>query len=216
MASKGELTRSRIVDGALSIARASGLEKVTIGGLAEQLTMSKSGIFAHFGSKEDLQLAVLEEAEARFIENVFRPSLSAARGLPRLQRFFELWLAWSGCCCSICNCVPCNCAGHTRGGCIMIASACEYDDQPGPVRDQLKAQLLRLREGLVTTVKMCQDTGELRADVDAGAIAFQLFGIVLAVHHDIRLLGRTAAVPQAVAAMHSVINNVRPLAAGIG
>src|SRR6267142_93400 len=122
---KGEQTKAAILDEALQISSRLGLEGLTIGSLAEATGMSKSGLFAHFGSREDLQLAVLEHAAQRYGELVFVPVLKIERGLPRLRALFERWLDWT-------------LASGLPGGCIMISAANEYDDRPGPIRDAVE------------------------------------------------------------------------------
>ena len=111
---KGEQTRAAILDEALRIASRLGLEGLTIGSLADATGMSKSGLFAHFGSREELQLAVLEHAAQRYGETVLVPALKIDRGLPRLRAMFERWLDWAS-------------ASGLPGGCIMIAAAHEYE-----------------------------------------------------------------------------------------
>lgn len=182
--SKGESTRAAIVDCALALARQIGLEALSIGMLAERLAMSKSGVFAHFGSKEELQLAVMEEAQARFIEQVLRPALAAPRGLPRLRQLFERWLAYSA-------------GTELPGGCLMIQAAAEFDDQPGAVRDFLVEGQRQWRDTLAKAVAMTQERGELAADVDPSQLAFEIFGLALAAHHDVRLLGEAAGLGRA-------------------
>src|SRR5688500_16378593 len=124
---KGEQTRAAILDEALRIASKLGLEGLTIGSLADATGMSKSGLFAHFGSREDLQLAVLEHAAQLYGEKVFVPVLKIERGLPRLGALFERWLDWT-------------LESGLPGGCIMISAAVEYDDRPGPIRDGAHAK----------------------------------------------------------------------------
>src|SRR5205814_1100186 len=121
---KGEATRDRIVERAGQLASREGIEGMTIGLLANDLGMSKSGLFAHFRSKEDMQLAVLRAWTARFQERVSSPALRARRGLPRLQLLFKLWLAWLE-------------DKSSTGGCLFIAAATELDDKAGAVRDHL-------------------------------------------------------------------------------
>ncbi|MGZ8255707.1 MAG: TetR/AcrR family transcriptional regulator, partial [Burkholderiaceae bacterium] len=118
---KGEMTRAAIVEAAMDIAAREGLEGLTIGTLADQMQMSKSGVFAHFGSREDLQLAVLREYVGRFVDDVLRPAVKKPRGLPRLEAILDRWVAFL--------------AREISRGCIMIAGAVEYDDRPGPQRD---------------------------------------------------------------------------------
>ena len=120
---KGEQTKAAILDVALDIASREGLEGLTIGVLAERMSMSKSGVFAHFGSREDLQIAVLKEYERRFVDAVLFPCLKESRGLPRLSAIFSRWLDRVG--------------KEIDSGCIYVSSASEYDDRPGAVREEL-------------------------------------------------------------------------------
>lgn len=209
MSSKGEQTRNRIVDRALALAKAEGLEQITIGLLADALAMSKSGVFAHFGSKEELQLAVLEEEAARFTEAVYRPALAAPRGLRRLQKLFELWLNWGGCRCQNCQCSPCRCP-VCRGGCLMVAASSEFDDRPGAIRDHLRELMLRFRAGVERIALEAINLGELDADTDPALLAFQLHAFTLAVHHDLRLLGKVDAQDFALRSFHALIRAAQP------
>jgi AcrR family transcriptional regulator len=178
---KGEQTRSAILDEALALASRVGLQGLSIGALASALGMSKSGLFAHFGSKEELQLGTLERAQGRFAQAVFQPAVTQPAGLPRLRALFENWLGWleSG------KGVP--------GGCTMLAAAIEYDDRPGPVREAVLAGQRELRGALAKAVRGAMDSGHLRAGTDPWQIVFEAFGIVLAAHHEQRLLGDARA-----------------------
>jgi AcrR family transcriptional regulator len=190
--SKGEQTRTAILDEALSIASRLGLEGLTIGSLAEATGMSKSGLFAHFGSREDLQLAVLEHAAQRYGEMVFAPVLKIERGLPRLRALFERWLDWT-------------LASGLPGGCIMISAANEYDDRPGPIRDAVIANQHR---GIAITekaVRLAVQEGHLRPDTDPKQIAFEMLGIVLASHNHRRLLGDKEARKRSMTAFDELI-----------
>src|SRR5689334_16696408 len=122
---KGTATRGRIVDKAVSLASTDGINGLTLGRLAESVGMSKSGLFAHFRSKEELQLRVLEAVIEQFREEVVRPALQKPRGIPRLQALFDGWLVWSD-------------HPRTPGGCLMTQAAVELDDQPGAPRDLLE------------------------------------------------------------------------------
>ena len=175
MIRKGVRTRQEILGQAVAVASEFGLEGLTIGSLAERLGMSKSGLFAHFGSKEDLQLATLANARERFERTVFSPALAAPRGLPRIRELFRRWLAWAD-------------DPHTPGGCVVIGATMEYDDRPGPVRDALLAAQQDLRHALARAVEIAVAEDHLRADTDPKQLAFELFSIVLAAHHDRRLL----------------------------
>lgn len=174
-ASKGENTREAILDAAIALAREVGLGALTIGELAERVGMSKSGLFAHFGSKEGLQLATLKAAQLRFDEEVSKVAFQAPRGVLRLRALFERWLAWAA-------------AQRQPGGCLMIAAASEFDDVPGPVRDFLAQQQQGWLVGLGRTVQFAIDGGELPADTDTAQFAFELFGLILSTHHHVRLL----------------------------
>jgi AcrR family transcriptional regulator len=190
--SKGEQTRTAILDEALKIASRLGLEGLTIGSLADATGMSKSGLFAHFGSREDLQLAVLEHAAQLYGSKVFLPVLSIDRGLPRLRALFERWLDWT-------------LATGLPGGCIMIAAAAEYDDRPGPIRDAVIANQNRGRAISEKAVRLAIEEGHLRADTDPEQIAFELLAIVLATHNYRRLLGDREARKRALTAFEHLI-----------
>ncbi len=189
---KGEQTRAAILDEALKIASRLGLEGLTIGSLAGATGMSKSGLFAHFGSREDLQLAVLEHAAQRFGNTVLMPVLGIERGLPRMRALFERWLEWT-------------IAAGLPGGCIMISAANEYDDRPGPIRD---AVIANQRRGLAVTekaVRLAIEEGHLKPGTDPEQIAFELLGIVLATHNHRRLLGDKEARKRALTAFDELI-----------
>ena len=173
-ARKGQATRAAIIDAALAIARRDGLEGLTIGVLAERLEMSKSGVFAHFGSREDLQLAVLREYAERFVEIVLRPAVRAARGLPRLRAIVDHWLALL--------------AQELEAGCILIGGASEYDDRPGPLRDALAAIVMSWKAELLRALEQARHCGDLRADTDCEQMVFEIYGLMLMLHQDARLL----------------------------
>jgi AcrR family transcriptional regulator len=189
---KGEQTRAAILDEALKIARRLGLEGLTIGTLADATGMSKSGMFAHFGSREDLQLAVLEHGARQYGEMVLMPALKIDRGLPRLRALFERWLDWT-------------LQTATPGGCIMISTAHEYDDRPGLIRDAA-VEMQRRGSGVSErAVRLAIEEGHLKNDTDPGQIAFEMLGIVLASHNHGRLLGDKAARRRALAAFDALI-----------
>jgi AcrR family transcriptional regulator len=190
---KGEQTRTAILDEALKIASKIGLEGLTIGGLAEATGMSKSGLFAHFGSREDLQLAVLDHGAKRYGELVFVPVLKIERGLPRLRALFERWLDWT-----IESGLP--------GGCIMISAAIEYDDRPGPIRDAAIANQHRGNAITQKAVRLAIEEGHLGPDTDPEQISFEMLGIVLASHNHRRLLGDREARKRALTAFEELIS----------
>jgi AcrR family transcriptional regulator len=198
---KGEQTRTLILNEAVALASQLGLEGLSIGSLAGRLEMSKSGLFAHFGSKQDLQLQTLKQAQLRFEEAVFRPALEAARGLPRLKTLFANWLAWV------------EDSKDLPGGCLMLAASLEYDDRPGPVRDLLVTGQRELRGAIAKAIRLAIDEGHLKPKTDPWQLTFELFGIVLATHHDHRLLGDARAPERARDAFERLIEAHRAAAA---
>jgi AcrR family transcriptional regulator len=171
---KGEATRAAIVEVALGIARREGLEGLTIGVLAEQAGMSKSGAFAHFGSREELQLAVLKAYAERFVEQVLRPAVARPRGLSRLTALLDNWLAHLG--------------GEIEQGCLMISGASEYDDRPGPLRDEMVRIVRGWSEELLRAIEGAKASGEFASDTDSEQLAFEIHGLVLVTHQQARLL----------------------------
>jgi AcrR family transcriptional regulator len=163
---KGEETRQAILDEALSLASRIGVSGLSVGALAERTGMSKSGLFAHFGSKEEMQLAVIREAQARYVDFVVRPALKETRGLARLRAFLKNGLDWTR-------------RARLPGCCPLNAAANEFDDQPGPVRDAVASGLAAGRRTLVDAVRMAVETGELRQDTDVEQFVFEMVGINL-------------------------------------
>jgi AcrR family transcriptional regulator len=188
---KGERTRGAILDEALRLVSKSGLDGLTIGTLAEATGMSKSGLFAHFGSREELLLAVLAHGQAQFGEVVFQPAMAKPRGLPRLRAMFVNWLDWTE-------------SAELPGGCPMIGGATEFDDKPGAVRDMLAGGQRSWIETLKRAARQAVEEGQLSQDTDPEQIAFEMFGIALVVHHHRRLLGYRKARERAAAALESL------------
>jgi AcrR family transcriptional regulator len=171
---KGQQTRAAILEAALGLASHMGLEGLSIGALAELMQMSKSGVFAHFGSREELQISVIREYHARFEDEVFVPSMAEPRGLPRLQALFERWVR--------------RVSVELDSGCIYISGAVEFDDRPGPVRDALVGMVSAWQAALGRAIRIAVDEGQLRADTDATQMLFEIHGLILALHHDARFL----------------------------
>jgi AcrR family transcriptional regulator len=192
-ARKGDVTRAAIVDAAISTARRQGLESLTIGALAEQLKMSKSGLFAHFGSREELQLAVLKEYALRFVDEVLRPAVRKRRGLPRLQAVVANWLK--------------HLAREVEQGCLMIGGAVEYDDCPGPLQDAMVAIIGGWNAELVRAIEDATETGELRANTDPRQLAFDIHGVMLAFHLATRLLHAGDSYKRARSAVARLLND---------
>ncbi len=191
---KGRQTRSAILDAALALAAQMGLEGLSIGALAEVTKMSKSGVFAHFGSREELQISVVREYHARFAEEVFFPALREPRGLPRLAALFDRWVR--------------RVATEIDSGCIYISGAVEFDDRPGPVRDALVAMVQTWQQALDRSIRIAIDEGHLRADTDRAQLLFEVHGLILALHHDARFLRHAGAVERARAGFERVVTHV--------
>ncbi|HEU4563066.1 MAG TPA: TetR/AcrR family transcriptional regulator [Gemmatimonadaceae bacterium] len=177
---KGDITRGRILDEAIAISSVEGVTGLTIGRLADTVGMSKSGLFAHFRSKEELQLQVLDAAAARFTERVVKPALAAPRGEPRIRELFEHWLAWLD-------------DPAMPGGCVLLQAAVELDDQPGAPHEQLAEAQRRLRDLLIDMARRAVEAGHFRDDLDAERFAFELQGMILARNLLARLLRDPAA-----------------------
>jgi AcrR family transcriptional regulator len=173
--SKGELTRTRILDQALTLASRHGLEGLSLGMLAESLELSKSGLYAHFRSKEALVLAVLEHTKARHLEHR-KPYLAGrAEGLDELRGHLESWLDWIA--------LP-----SLPAGCPILGASFEVEDLEGPTRDFVIALTCASRERLATLLRRAIATGELRSDTPVEQLQFEIRGITLAFHLDFRLL----------------------------
>ena len=194
--SKGESTRRLILDHGLATASLVGLEGLSLGEMAREVGMSKSGLFAHFESKEQLQLQVLETAISRFIETVVTPALKEPRGEPRVRALFDSWLRWS-----VSDCMP--------GGCVFIATANELDDRPGPLRDRLVASQRDWLGALSTAAKIAISEGHFRPDLDTDQFAYELYSIALASHHFHRLLRDPRAFERAHHAFHRLLGDSR-------
>jgi AcrR family transcriptional regulator len=182
-AQKGQQTRASILDAALALSSQKGLEGLSIGALAEVTGMSKSGVFAHFGSREELQISVIREYHNRFEEEIFYPAIREARGLDRLVAMFDRWIR--------------RVTVEIDSGCIYISGAVEFDDRPGPVRDALADMVRTWHAALHRAIEIAREVGDLRPDTDARQMAFEMHGLILALHHDARFLREPGAVERA-------------------
>jgi AcrR family transcriptional regulator len=189
---KGEATKEAILQRALSMASATGLDGLTMGSLAKEVRLSKSGLFAHFQSKEQLQLDVLETAVGRFIETVIAPALREARGEPRVRALFERWLQWEK-------------APFLPGGCPFIALAIELDDKPGPIRDRLVGYQRDWLQTLATAARIAMEEKHFQAGLDPEQFAFNLYAIILSYHYYSRLLRDQAAESRARQAFEDLL-----------
>ena len=171
---KRAATRDTILDHAYALARRDGLEGLSIGGLAGDVGMSKSGVFAHFGSREDLQLAVLDSAGERFVAHVFEPALRQPRGLPRLRAIVANWFEW---------------AREHQSGCVLLYAASEYDGRDGALHDGVVRQQAGWRDELQKAIAQAVELGHLRSDTDVAQLAFEIYALMLGLHHDAGLFG---------------------------
>lgn len=180
---KGQQTKQSIVDAALGLAAQIGLEGLSIGALAEVTQMSKSGVFAHFGSREELQISVIREYYARFADEVFFPAMDQPRGLPRVHALFSNWMT--------------RVAVEIQSGCIFISGAVEFDDRPGPVRDALASSVKTWLNAVYRAVVQAKAEGHLNSDADEEQMAFEIHGLILAAHYEARFLKNPGATGRA-------------------
>jgi AcrR family transcriptional regulator len=197
--SKGEQTREAILVHALGLATRIGFEGLTIGRLADDLKMSKSGLFAHFRSKEALQLEILRMAGARMVETVVKPALATPRGEPRVRALFDGWLQWEQ-------------SPSLPGGCPFMAASFELDDRPGPVRDFVVQNLRDWMDTMAGAARIAVQEGHFRADLDCEQFAHECQGIGLAFVHASRLMRDPKARVRAQTAFDSLLDASRAFA----
>lgn len=188
---KGQQTRLAIIDAALGLAAQTGLEGLSIGVLAEVTGMSKSGVFAHFGSREELQISVVREYFQRFEQEIFYPALQQPRGLPRLKALFYNWMK--------------RVTVEIQSGCIFISGAVDFDDRPGPVRDALANSVQIWLAAVQRAVVQSKQEGHLRADADERQICFEIHGLILAVHYEARFLKAPGSIERATQAFEQIL-----------
>jgi len=193
---RGAETRQEILGRAAQVASLVGLEGLTIGGLAEELELSKSGLFAHFQSKEALQVETLRFAAQLFISSVVRPALKARRGEPRVRAVFERWLEWAR-------------ANTLEGGCLFVAASSELDDREGPARQELVRQQKEWLGFLSTVAAGAVTEGHFRAKLDTEQLAHDIYGVMLACHHSRRLLRDPRAEERARRAFDTLVLSAR-------
>ncbi len=172
---KGEKTKSKILEQAASLASICGLEDMTIGQLAKATGLSKSGLFAHFSSKENLQTQVIQWVAQMFTDQVMRPAFKKPRGIPRIKAVYENWKEWID-------------GESLPGGCVMIASSTEFDDRPGVVRDEIVRMMNELLQSLTRTAQIAVEEGHFRADADPEQFAFEFESLLHGYHLMQRLL----------------------------
>ncbi len=190
---KGQQTKAAIIDAALGLATQIGLEGLSIGALAEVTQMSKSGVFAHFGSREELQISVIREYHARFEQEVFYPALDQPRGLPRLRALFANWMKRT--------------SVELDSGCIFISGAVEFDDRPGPVRDALAGSVGTWHSAMKRAIVVAREEGHLRGDVDEEQMLFEVHGLILALHYEARFLQSSGAIARAHTGFENILRH---------
>ncbi len=188
---KGQQTKAAIVDAAMGLATHLGLEGLSIGVVAEVTQMSKSGVFAHFGSREELQISVVREYFNQFEQEVFYPALEAPRGLPRVRVMFDNWMRLM--------------VGEEQAGCIFISGAAEFDDRPGPVRDALASSVKTWLTAVRRAIAQAREMGHLPADSDEHQIAFELHGLILALHYEARFLKDAGSSDRTMAGFNHIL-----------
>jgi AcrR family transcriptional regulator len=194
--SKGEETRSAVLRQAIALASELGLEGVTIGLLAERAGLSKSGLFAHFKSKEALQVAILDEASALFVAQVIAPALKKPRGEPRVRALFDGWLRWSH-------------AAIMPGGCVFVQAMVELDDRPGPARDRLVATQRDWMDVLATACRIAKDEGHFKKAADPAQLAHEMVALAYGHHLIARTLRDDAAEARTRRAFERILDHAR-------
>lgn len=180
---KGQQTKAAIIDAALGMATQIGLEGLSIGAVADAMHMSKSGVFAHFGSREELQISVIREYHQRFEQEIFYPAMDMPRGLPRVRALFHSWLLRT--------------SAEIDSGCLYISGAVEFDDRPGPVRDVLVSSVKTWLSALHRAVTQARDEQDLLKDIDTTQMSFEIHGLILALHYEVRFLKNAKSLSRA-------------------
>ncbi len=199
---KGQQTKAVIVEAALGLATHIGLEGLSIGALADITGMSKSGVFAHFGSREELQISVIREYHTRFEQEVFYPAMSAPRGVPRLRALFDNWMKRT----SI----------EIDSGCIYISGAIEFGDRTGLVRDALVNSVRTWLAAMQRAIEHCKELGQLRDEVSPEQMLFEIHGLILALHYEARFLQTPGAIDRAITGFNNILARCSQPAAAKG
>lgn len=190
---KGEETRQAILARAFELAKTVGLAGLSIGRLAEDTGLSKSGLFAHFGSKEALEVAVVEEATRQFVQQVVTPALRQPRGEPRVRALFDRWLHW----------------GASPGGCFFVGGAAELDDRPGAPRVALVQACKDWLDTIATAVRISINERHFRADLDPEQFAFEVYAVMLGFHAYHKFLRAPESFTRAHTALERLLGDAR-------
>jgi AcrR family transcriptional regulator len=191
---KGEDTKNAILDAGMDMASRLGLEGVSIGALSKASHMSKSGLFAHFQSKENLQVEILNHAAEVFAESVVIPALKTASGIPRIKALVDHWIAWTS---------------TISGGCIFVTASNDFSDRPGPVRDRLLLQQKQWLDCLSRIARSAMRVGDFREDIDCEQFAFELYSLLLGFHLYYKLLNSSDTESRQKAALDRLLDNFR-------
>jgi AcrR family transcriptional regulator len=189
---KGQQTKQAIIDAALGLATQIGLEGLSIGALAEVMRMSKSGVFAHFGSREELQISVIREYHDRFEQEVFYPATQKPRGLPRIRMLFANWMTRT--------------STEIDSGCLYISGAVEFDDRPGPVRDALASSVQTWLHAFARAVVLAKESDHLMPDADEQQMVFEIHGLILALHYEARFLKNPGSIARAHLGFENILS----------
>lgn len=191
---KGEDTKRSILDAGLKMATQLSLESVTIGNLAKETRMSKSGLFAHFQSKENLQLEILMHAGRLFAEKVVIPALMEKAGIPRIKAIVNNWIMWSS---------------KMTGGCIFVSSSTEFADRPGRVHDFILEQQEAWVDSLRRIARSAIRVGDFKEDIDCDQFAFDMYSMLLGFHYYDKLLNNVETRKRQEAALERLLDNYR-------
>ena len=192
---KGSDTKASILRQALNLSSEVGLESLSLGGLAKRVGMSKSGLYAHFKSKEELQSLVLDSAADLFVDRVVARAIKEPRGLPRLHALFDLWLEWA--------------SHELTGGCLFIAASTELDDRSGPVRESLVKHMTDLTTTINRAAQIAVEEKHFRSDLEPEQLAFEIWGLILSFHQVSRLMRKESAENMARNAFHRLLKDAQ-------
>jgi len=189
---KGEDTKHIVLEAGLDMASQLGLECVTIGNLAKATNLSKSGLFAHFQSKENLQIEILNHAARLFSEGVIVPALKTKAGIPRIRALVDNWIQWSS---------------ELTGGCIFVSASTDFSDRPGKVRDLLLYQQKQWIDCLRRIAQSAVQAGDFKPNIDFDQFAFDLYSLLLGFHLYYKLLDDAESKKHQETALVRLLNN---------
>jgi AcrR family transcriptional regulator len=193
---KGDQTREAVLRHALALSSRIGLQALSIGRLAEELEMSKSGLFGHFKSKESLLSQVLDLAAQEFLDDVVRPAFREPAGEPRVRKLFRNWVEWTR-------------SNRYSGGCPFMQFSFELDDQPGQLRDELIRQQHGWMGILAESARRAMAEGHFRNDLDVDQFAYELQSLMLGYHHAARLMRDEKAEIHVLSSFETLISQAR-------